>query len=58
MGTMQGHEHSKGMSKSRWDYKASVRVAGKGYGMGRVGEGRAHGVPKTELRFLDRRDMR
>ena len=29
-----------------------VRVAGKGYGTGRVGEGRAHGVPKTELRFV------
>ena len=37
--------------------EASVRVAGKGHGMGRVGEGRAYGVLKTELRFEDRMDM-
>ena len=33
-----------------------VRVAGKGYGAGRVGQGWAHGVLKTELRFVDRID--
>ena len=45
---MQGHEHSKGMSKSKMGL--SVRVARKGYKMGRVGEGRARGVLRTELR--------
>ena len=55
---MQGHEHSEGMSKSETDYKASVRVAGKGYGTGRVRQGRACADPKTELRFLDGWDMR
>ena len=32
-----------------------VRIAGKGHGTGRVGQGQAHGVPKTVLRFVDRR---
>ena len=36
--------------------EASVRVAGKGHGTGRVGQGRAYRVPKTELRFVDRMD--
>ena len=36
--------------------EASVRVARNGHGMGRVGQGRAYGVPKTELRFEDRMD--
>ena len=31
--------------------EASVRVAGNGHGTGRVRQGRAYGVPKTELRF-------
>ena len=30
-----------------------VRVAGKGYVTGRVGQGQAHGVLRTELRFVD-----
>ena len=34
--------------------EAWVRVARKGYGMGRVGQGQAYGVLKTELRFVDR----
>ena len=34
--------------------EASVRVAGKGHGMGRVRQGQAYRVPKTELRFVDR----
>ena len=34
--------------------EASVRVAGNGHGTGRVGEGQAYGVLKTELRFEDR----
>ena len=37
--------------------EASVRVAGKGHGMGRVRQGQVYGVPKTELRFVDRMDM-
>ena len=36
--------------------EASVRVAGNGYGTGRVGQGWAYGVPKMELRFEDRMD--
>ena len=54
---MQGHKCSKGMSL-RWDYEASVRVAGKGYETGRVGQGQACGVLRTELRFVDGWDMR
>ena len=50
---MQGRECSKGMSKS----ETSLRVAGNGHGMERVGQGWAYGVPKTELRFEDRMDM-
>ena len=37
--------------------EASVRVARNGHGTGRVREGRAYRVPKTELRFEDRMDM-
>ena len=37
--------------------EALVRVARNGHGTGRVGEGRAYGVPKTELRFEDRVNM-
>ena len=35
--------------------EASVRVAGNGYGTGRVRQGQAYRVPKMELRFEDRR---
>ena len=35
----------------------SVRVDRNRHVMGRVGEGQAHRVPKTELRFVDRWDM-
>ena len=31
--------------------EASVRVDGNGHGMGRVRQGRAYRVPKTESRF-------
>ena len=48
---MQGHEHSKGMSKSKMGLR-SLGQAGKGYGTGRDGEGQVRGVPKTELRFV------
>ena len=37
----------------RWDYEILVRVTRKGYGTGRVRQGRVRGVPKTELRFVD-----
>ena len=36
--------------------ETSVRVARDGHGMGRVGQGRAYGVLKMELRFEDRMD--
>ena len=55
MGDYAGSQVQQGVSPRR-DYEALVRVARKEYGTGRVGEGRAHGVPKTELRFVDRRD--
>ena len=55
---MQGHERSKGMSKSETITEASVRVDRNGHGMGRVGEGRGYGVPKMELRFEVRMEDR
>ena len=54
---MQGHKRSKGMSKSEMGLQSLSQVAGKGHGMGRVGQGQAYGVPKTELRFVERMDM-
>ena len=36
--------------------EALVRVAGNGHGTGRVEQGWAYRVPKTELRFEDRMD--
>ena len=53
---MQGCKCSKGMSKSEMGLR-SLGQGSKGYRTGRVGQGWAHGVPKTELRFVDRRDM-
>ena len=43
---MQGHEHSKGMSKSKMGgaTEASVRVDGNGHGTRRVGQGQVYGV--------------
>ena len=38
--------------------EASVRVDGNGHGMGRVGEGWAYGVLKTESRFEVRMEDR
>ena len=56
---MQGHERSKGMSKSEMGLKTTlVRADGNGHGTGRVGQGRAYGVPKTELRFEVRMENR
>ena len=37
--------------------EASVRLAGNGHGRGRVGQGWAYRVPKTEVRFEDRMDV-
>ena len=36
--------------------EASIRVAGNGHGTGKVGQGQAYEVPKTEVRFEDRMD--
>ena len=59
LGTMQGHKHSKGMSKSEMGLRrTSVRVDGNRHGMGRVGEGRAYGVPEMEFRFEVRMENR
>ena len=38
--------------------EASVRVDGNGHGTGRVGRGRAYGVPKAESRFEVRMENR
>ena len=56
---MQGRERSKGMSKSEMGLRrTSVRVDGNGHGTGRVRQGRAYGVPETELRFEVRMENR
>ena len=56
---MQGHERSKGMSKSKIGlWKTSVRADRNGYGMGRVGQGQAYRVLKLELRFEVRMENR
>ena len=38
--------------------EALVRVARNGHGMGRVRQGQAYRVPKTELRFMVRMEDR
>ena len=49
---MQAQQGSKGMSKSKIGLKRiSVRADRNGHGMGRVRQGRAYEVLKTELRF-------
>ena len=56
---MQGHECSKEMSKSKTGLNRTLVKADENrHGMGRVGEGRAYGVPKTELRFEVRMENR
>ena len=55
---MQGHERSERMSKSKTGLQSLGQGSLKGYGTGRVGQGRAHGVPKTKLGFVDEWDMR
>ena len=56
---MQGHEHSKGMTKSEmgiqnpWSGKT-----GSGHGMRRVRQGRAYGVPRMESRVKVRMENR
>ena len=54
---MQGHEHNKGMSKSKTT-EASVRLGRNGYGTGRVRQCQAYRVLKMELRFEVRMENR
>ena len=54
---MQGRKHSEGMSNS----KTGLQSLGQGSqinGMGRVGQGRACRVPKTEVKFVDGWNLR
>ena len=56
---MQGHERSKGISKSETGlWKTSVRVDRNRHGTGRVRQGRVYGILKTELRFEVRMENR
>ena len=48
---MQGHKHSKGISKSKMGLQnPRSGWMGSGYGMGRVRQDQAYGVPRTESR--------
>ena len=51
---MQGRKCSKGMSKSEMGLQSLSQGSQEREWNG---EGRAHGVPKTELRFVDIMDM-
>ena len=56
---MQGCKCSKGMSKSEMGlWKTLVRADRNGHGTGRVRQGWAYGVLKTELRFEVRMENR
>ena len=48
---MQGHERSKGMSKSEMGLQnPQSGETGSGHGIGKVRQGRAYGVLRTESR--------
>ena len=53
---MQGRKCSKGMSKSEMGLRSLSQGSQEGVWNGEGQGGRAHGVPKTELSFVDRRD--
>ena len=54
LGTLQGRGAARKKVCLRWDYDASVRVAGEGHGAGGSRAESRHGVPKTETKVCER----